>query len=143
MGTRRDKVRQGILAGLTQEDSVYPLNQGKRDLISYMQAGTLPAALEELQEEAGVASRNQKALDNSNAVSAPSGLVANHGIVTNALVWQPVTNASGYTVYWSLESPVTKSSSKLPVVTTNDALDKRSDASKVFYAVTATVLGQK
>jgi hypothetical protein len=144
MGTRRDKVRKGILEGLTQDDTLYPLNQAKRDLISYVQAGTLPAALEELQEEAGVASRKEKTPDNATVITAvPTGLGASKGILTNALVWQPVSGASAYTVYWSLTSPVTKQSAKLVPVTVNDALDKRSDVSEVFYAVTASVSGHE
>lgn len=142
MGTRRDKIRKGIIAGLGEDDISYPLNQAKRDLISYLQAGTLPAALEELQEEAASASKDAKKADDG-AAGIPSGLHASNGVLTNALVWQPVAGASTYTVYWSIKTPVTKQSSKLPPTKANYVLDTRADTSEVYYAVTATVSGEE
>jgi hypothetical protein len=56
MQTRRDKVRARIAANLALCDVIlYPLSEGQRDLIQYFGAGTLDSALQELQEEAGVA----------------------------------------------------------------------------------------
>lgn len=53
MQIRRDKARASIEQKLQQPIASYPLNAAKRDLMAYEQAGTLEAALQELQEEAG------------------------------------------------------------------------------------------
>ena len=140
MQTRRDKIRAGIAAGLAQDVATYPLNQAKRDLITYIQAGTLAAGLQELQEEAGV----QTAVVKTPAAppSAPSSPFANAGIAQNALTWTAVTGATTYTAYWANTSPVTKASSKLDPVTVNDVVHSSStglDSTKIFYyAITAS-----
>lgn len=62
MSTRRDKARTSIMQRL-QDDDVedYPLEAAMRDLVAYFYSGTLPAGLQELQEEAGNASKQQSA----------------------------------------------------------------------------------
>ena len=64
MQTRRDKARDVIITSLAKADADYPLGATKRDLVAYFYAGTLPGGLQELQEEAGNASKVQQ--DGSN-----------------------------------------------------------------------------
>lgn len=143
MQTRRDKIRAAIAAGLAQDATAYPLNQAKRDLISYIQAGTLAAGLQELQEEAGVATSTVKTTLPTTPPIAPSSPFANVGIIQNALTWAAVTGATSYTVYWSITQGVSKSSNKLDPVSVNDlvhsggpgGLDQRNT---YYYAITAS-----
>jgi hypothetical protein len=60
MQTRRDKARNSIISSLDKDDEDYPLGAAKRDLFAYFYAGTLPGGLQELQEEAGAASKVQQ-----------------------------------------------------------------------------------
>ena len=60
MQTRRDKARDVIITGLGKADTDYPLGAAKRDFMAYFYAGTLPGGLQELQEEAGAASKAQQ-----------------------------------------------------------------------------------
>jgi len=60
MQTRRDKVRNYVVTKLESNTTDYPLAAAKRDLIAYFNAGTLPGGLQELQEEAGVATSPNK-----------------------------------------------------------------------------------
>lgn len=60
MQTRRDKARNLIINSLYDDDDDYPLGAAKRDLYAYLYAGTLPGGLQELQEEAGQASKDQQ-----------------------------------------------------------------------------------
>jgi hypothetical protein len=133
MQTRRDKIRAGIGAGLAQDVTAYPLNQAKRDLITYIQAGTLEAGLQELQEEAGVATAAIKATVPTTPPTTPSSPFTNVGITQNALTWSAVTGASSYTVYWANTAGVTKSSSKLDPVTVNDVVHAGLDSGKTYY----------
>ncbi len=59
MQTRRDKAKEFIIANLRKPVEEYPLAAAKRDLVAYFWAGTLPGGLQELQEEAGAAAREQ------------------------------------------------------------------------------------
>ena len=60
MSTRRDKVRTGIMNHLQDDDAEdYPLEAAMRDLVSYFYSGTLPGGLQELQEEAANAAKQQ------------------------------------------------------------------------------------
>lgn len=60
MSTRRDKARTAITQSLTDNDAEdYPLEAAKRDLVAYFYAGTLPGGLQELQEEAASAAKQQ------------------------------------------------------------------------------------
>lgn len=60
MSTRRDKARTAIIQSLQDNDAEdYSLEAAKRDLVAYFYAGTLPGGLQELQEEAGNASKQQ------------------------------------------------------------------------------------
>jgi hypothetical protein len=139
MQTRRDKIRAGIVAGLAQDVATYPLNQAKRDLITYIQAGTLAAGLQELQEEAGVATAAVKTVVPTAPPSAPLSPSPNVGILQNALTWSAVTGASSYTVYWGIARGVTKSSNKLDPVTVNDLVHSGLDsANTYYYAITAS-----
>lgn len=62
MQTRRDKARTLIMNNLqNKDDEDYPLEAVKRDLFAYFYAGTLPGGLQELQEEAAQAAREQVA----------------------------------------------------------------------------------
>lgn len=61
MQTRRDKARDAIAHHLEDEVADYPLAAARRDLVSYFYAGTLPGGLQELQEEAGAAAKQQAA----------------------------------------------------------------------------------
>ena len=139
MQTRRDKVRTVIAAGLAQDVAAYPLNQAKRDLITYLQAGTLPAGLQELQEEAGVQTAAIKTGTATAVPDIPSSPFANAGITQNAITWSAVTGATSYTVYWAESAGVTKSSSKLDAVTVNYATHSQLTAGKkLYYAISAT-----
>lgn len=60
MQTRRDKLRADIIDHLDDDVTDYPLTAAKRDLIAYMNAGSLAYGLQELQEEAGTASAVNK-----------------------------------------------------------------------------------
>jgi hypothetical protein len=139
MQTRRDKIRAGIAAGLDQDVSAYPLNQAKRDLITYIQAGTLAAGLQELQEEAGVATAAIKTASATVVPAAPSTLFVNVGILQNALTWTAVSGATSYTVYWGASSGVTKSSTKLNSVAANDSVHTGLDSNTSYhYAISAS-----
>jgi len=60
MSTRRDKARTAIVQSLQDNDAEdYPLEAAIRDLVAYFYSGTLPGGLQELQEEAGSASKQQ------------------------------------------------------------------------------------
>ena len=59
MQTRRDKAREKISQSLDDDAEDYPLNAAMRDLVAYFYAGTLPGGLQELQEEAGGAAKDQ------------------------------------------------------------------------------------
>ncbi len=60
MQTRRDKARTSIVQNLQDNDAEdYPLEAAKRDLVAYFYSGTLPGGLQELQEEAGNAAKQQ------------------------------------------------------------------------------------
>ncbi|MCU1305047.1 MAG: hypothetical protein JWQ87_5331 [Candidatus Sulfotelmatobacter sp.] len=56
MQARRDKAKITILANLELSVTDYPLSAVRDDLVSYFYAGTLPGAIQEIQEEAAVAS---------------------------------------------------------------------------------------
>jgi hypothetical protein len=139
MQTRRDKIRSGIASGLDQDVSAYPLNHAKRDLITYIQAGTLAAGLQELQEEAGVATAAIKNTSATVAPAAPSTPFVNVGILQNALTWSAVSGATSYTVYWGTSSGVTKSSKKLDPLVANDAVHPGLDPGTTYhYAISAS-----
>jgi len=59
MQNRRDKAREKITQSLDDDVQDYPLEAAKRDLVAYFYAGTLPGGLQELQEEAASAARDQ------------------------------------------------------------------------------------
>jgi hypothetical protein len=60
MTTRRDKARTAIVQNMSAKDAEdYPLEAAKRDLTAYFYAGTLPGGLQELQEEAASAAKQQ------------------------------------------------------------------------------------
>jgi hypothetical protein len=60
MTTRRDKARTAITQNLSAKDAEdYPLEAAKRDLVAYFYSGTLPGGLQELQEEAASAAKQQ------------------------------------------------------------------------------------
>jgi len=57
METRRDTIRHEITDGLGKNITDYPLTAAKRDLVSYLYAGSLPGGLMEIQKETGAASK--------------------------------------------------------------------------------------
>jgi hypothetical protein len=74
MQTRRDKVRNTIVNNLAQQDvTAYPLAAAKRDLVDYYYSGTLAGGLQELQEEAGNATRQQVTSIVATPVFSPAG----------------------------------------------------------------------
>ncbi|MGO9093727.1 MAG: InlB B-repeat-containing protein [Bryobacteraceae bacterium] len=79
METRRTTIYAEISDSLANKTTVdYPLSAVKRDLILYLNAGSLPGALQELQKEAGAASQeiNSKTKP-AGAPSAPKNLAIN------------------------------------------------------------------
>jgi len=59
MSTRRDKAREAIIQRLDDDAQDYSLEAAKRDLVAYFYSGTLPGGLQELQEEAASAAKQQ------------------------------------------------------------------------------------
>jgi hypothetical protein len=57
MQARRDKAKSTIDDNRKMSAADYTLEGGRRDLVSYFFAGTLPGAIQEIQEEAAAASR--------------------------------------------------------------------------------------
>jgi hypothetical protein len=68
MQARRDQTRATITQNLQLSVTDYPLAAVRRDLISYFYAGTLPGALQEIQEEAAKTSDDAT----KNATASPS-----------------------------------------------------------------------
>ena len=72
---------------------------------------------------------------------APTSLVVMPGIEQASLSWSTITNASGYNVYWSTSSPVSKFDTKITNVSTNYTHGSLTGGSRYYYAVTSIVNG--
>lgn len=110
MQTRRDKIRAAIVSNLSLDTAAYPLLAAKRDLVAYLNAGTLASGLQELQEEAGSATANSVNANASKAPSAPSALAAAAGDAEVSLLWAPSAGATTYNMYYSTTPAVTATS---------------------------------
>ena len=108
MQTRRDKVRASIIANLSLDTTTYPLAAVKRDLVAYISAGSLPSGLQELQEEAGVATA--KTQGGSQAPSVPTNVTATPGNAQVSLSWTSPSGATSFNIYWSTTSGVSPAS---------------------------------
>ncbi|HME34000.1 MAG TPA: hypothetical protein VKF84_02090 [Candidatus Sulfotelmatobacter sp.] len=105
MQTRRDKVRATIVSNLSLDTTAYPLLAARRDLIAYLNAGTLANGLQELQEEAGSATNATAAAAHSPA--APTGLAAVGNNAQVSLQWAASAGATSYNLYYSTTGGVT------------------------------------
>ncbi len=137
MQTRRDKIRAVVINNLKQDVILYPLTAAKRDLITYLLAGTLPSGLQELQEEAGAATAQDHTPTSSTVPAAPLNLTANASAGQNSLLWEQSAGATSYNVYSSSTAGVTLTTGKkLDSVATNSYVDK-NPTNPTFYVVTA------
>jgi hypothetical protein len=140
MQTRRDKIRAVIQFNLLNEEvTIYPLTAVKRDLMTYLNAGTLPSGLQELQEEAGAATAADKTPKTTPVLAAPGNLTAIGGTGMISLQWDEVAEASSYNVYSAASTGVgIATGKKIGTTTANSYSDKSADPSKkTFYVVTA------
>jgi hypothetical protein len=140
MQTRRDKIRAAIQANLLNEDvTIYPLTAVKRDLMAYLNAGTLASGLQELQEEAGAATATDRTPKTTAVPAAPNNLTASAGPAQISLLWDPVAGASSYNVYSAASKGVSVATgTKIATTTTNSYSDKSPNpANPTFYVVTA------
>jgi hypothetical protein len=151
MQTRRDKIRATIVANLTQDTTTYPLLAAKRDLVAYLNAGTLAAGLQELQEEAGVATASgtapsQPSVTPSTLAGAaatvppvPGRLTAVDGPGQVSLVWPLSSGATFYNLYYSTSDGVTPSNgTKIGNITTNAYTHSGLKNGTYYYVVTAS-----
>jgi uncharacterized protein YpmB len=107
MQTRRDKIRATIVSNLSLDTTTYPLLAVRRDLVAYLNAGTLASGLQELQEEAGSATAATAAAGAAPVPSAPSGLAAAGGNAQVSLLWTAAAGATSYNLYYSTSPGVT------------------------------------
>lgn len=116
MQTARNRILADMIEQLkTNNITEYPLDAALGDIIKYFYAGTLPRALQELREDANVASREAK-----NAVRDVKGL-AEPGLVTKA---RRATSREAFKVLGSLEAALTEDDQA------EDALKKLQDIVK-------------
>jgi hypothetical protein len=140
MQTRRDKIRAVIIANLAKDVATYPLNAARRDLITYLQAGTLPSGLQELQEEAGAATAKQaQATTASAAPGTPTGVVLNPGVTDAVVSWSSVPTATFYKVYYSQTKGVAKTSSNLTGITAPFAAIGGLTAGGTYYFAVSAI----
>src|SRR5579864_1388758 len=139
MQTRRDKIRTKIIANLALDVATYPLAAAKRDLIAYLNAGTLASGLQELQEEAGTATANGVANAAASKPTAPSSLNAVAGNSQVSLLWAPSSGATSYNLYYSTSTGVTPANgTKLTGIATNSYTHSGlTNGTSYFYVVTA------
>jgi Fibronectin type III domain len=141
METRRDSLRAQIIQNLANDVATYPLNAAERDLTAYLNAGTLPGGLQEIQSEAGAASAAQSAKNSSvQTIAAPTNLQASAGDHQVTLGWAEVAGASSYNVYFSTTSGLTTTSgTKVAAgISTNSYIHNGlQDGQQYFYLLTA------
>lgn len=142
METRRDSLRTQIIANLSNDISTYPLNAAKRDLVAYLNAGTLPGGLQEIQSEAGSANAKQAQQTTlSPPLTAPSNATAvpGPGDQEVSLAWTSVAGADSYNIYFANSAGVTLSSgTKISGVTTDSYVQSGlRDGAQYFYVITA------
>lgn len=145
MQTRRDKIRATIVSNLTLDTTAYPLLAAKRDLVAYLNAGTLASGLQELQEEAGSATAKSTTPATSKGPAAPTGLAAAPGDTQVSLIWAPSTGAASYNLYYSTTAGVTPSNgTKISGITTTSYTHSKladntalKNGTQYFYVVTA------
>jgi hypothetical protein len=139
MQTRRDKVRATVISNLALDTTQYPLLAVKRDLVAYLNAGTLASGLQELQEEAGAATA-ATAANPTGGTPAPAGLTAAGGDSQVSLVWAAVNGATSYNVYWATSAGVTPTTgSKISGIVTNSYTHTglTNGTTTYYYIVTA------
>ncbi len=141
METRRDAMRTQILTNLANDVTTYPLNAVKRDLVSYLNAGTLPGGLQELQSEAGAANASQVAKTKGvQAAAPPTGVQATPGPGDAQITvsWTLVSGADAYNVYSSPATGVTTTNGSQHNVKTNSFTDSGlTDGNSYYYIVTS------
>jgi hypothetical protein len=139
MQTRRDKVRAKIIENLAVDTATYPLLAAKRDLIAYLNAGTLASGLQELQEEAGAATASGAANAAVTKPTAPSSLNAVAGSAQVSLLWAPSSTATTYNLYYSITMGVTPTSgTKISGIAANSYMHPGlTNGTPYFYVVTA------
>jgi len=141
MQTRRDKIRTAIISNLALDTATYPLWAARRDLTSYFNAGTLPAGLQELQEEAGAASANQK--ESASAADkplVPSSLSAAPDNLQVRLLWNLSPTATSYNLYYSMTTGVTTTNgTKVSGIATNSTTQSGLNNGTPYYFVVTAV----
>jgi len=137
MQTRRDKIRAALVANLALDVQSYPLLAAKRDLIAYLNAGTLASGLQELQEETGAATAATPG-NAAKALTAPTNLTAQAGASQVALLWALSPGATSYNLYWGTATGVTKANgTKISVATNSYTHAGLTNGNPYFYVVTA------
>jgi hypothetical protein len=140
MQTRRDKIRTAIISNLALDTATYPLWAARRDLTSYFNAGTLPAGLQELQEEAGVASANQKETSGADKPLVPSSLSAAPDDLQVRLLWDTSPTATSYNLYYSMAKGVTPANgTKVSGIATNSITQSVAHNDIPYYFVVTAV----
>jgi fibronectin type 3 domain-containing protein len=138
MQTRRDKVRFSIITNLALDTTTYPLAAVKRDLVAYISAGSLPSGLQELQEEAGVATA--KTQGGSQAPSTPTNVTATPGNAQVSLSWMSPSGATSFNIYWSTTGGVSPASgTKISGITSSPYTHAGLVNGTVYYYVVTAV----
>jgi hypothetical protein len=140
MQTRRDKVRATIVANLASDTTIYPLRAARRDLIAYLNAGTLASGLQELQEEAGAATAATAANAVAGKPQAPNSLGAVAGNAQVFLLWAAPANTTSYNLYYSTTTGVTPANgTKVTGITTSSYTQTGLTNGTTYYFIVTAV----
>jgi hypothetical protein len=141
MQTRRDKIRATIISNLALDTTTYPLLATRRDLVAYLNAGTLASGLQELQEEAGAATAaTVPTAAGAKGPPAPSSLTAAAGNSQVSLSWTAAAGATSYNLYWATSPGVTPANgTKINVAATNSYVHSGLKNDTAYYYVVTAV----
>jgi predicted phage tail protein len=115
----------------------YPLLAAKRDLVAYINAGTLASGLQELHEETGAATA-ATATSAAKAPVAPSSQTAVGGNSQVSLVWGLSSGATSYNLYWATSRGVTTTNgTKISGMTNSYTHSGLTNGTTYYYVVTA------
>lgn len=139
MQTRRDKIRATIVSNLGSDTTAYPLLAAKRDLVAYLNAGTLSSGLQELQEEAGSATAASTTAAAGSKPPIPAGVTAAAGNAQVSLAWTASTGATSYNLYHSTTTGVTPANgTKIAGISSNSYTHSGlTNGTTYYYVVTA------